>query len=215
VTAMAPESDRRISMHRHWTIGTFAAAALLLAAGNAGAQYAVSQLPALAPSPPTNIVLTVDDSGSMQWAYVPDGMADNIGTRRFNAASFNALAYNPKIIYPAPVMITSAGTQQLTSSFTAAPIDGFNTAAGTVDLSTNYQPTSSYSPGSTSQNCNCRDSSRSCRNTGCSRSCMAMPRNRRSSPDTSRSPDTTRRRGGSRGGSRGRSRGGSRGRSRG
>jgi len=49
-------------------------------------------------------------------------------------------------------MITSAGTQQLASSFTAAPIDGFNTAAGTVDLSANYQPTSSYSPGSSSQN---------------------------------------------------------------
>ena len=142
-------------MHRSWPIPTIAgvtrAAALMLLAGNACGQYAVSQLPALTPSPPTNIVLTVDDSGSMQWAYVPDGMSSNIGTRRFNAGTFNALAYNPKIFYPAPVMITSTGTQQLASSFTAAPIDGFNTAAGTVDLSTNYQPTSSYSPGSSSQ----------------------------------------------------------------
>ncbi|HEX7136764.1 MAG TPA: hypothetical protein VF219_02915, partial [Vicinamibacterales bacterium] len=139
-------------MHKPWTIGTATAAAvLMLAAGNASAQYAVSQLPALTPSPPTNIVMTVDDSGSMQWAYVPDSMGDNAGTRRFDAGSYNALAYNPNITYPAPVMITSAGTQQLTSSFTAAPIDGFNTAAGTVDLSTNYQPTQSYSPGSSSQ----------------------------------------------------------------
>src|SRR5690348_6430160 len=139
-------------MQKTWTIGTApAAAVLMLAAGSACAQYAVSQLPALTPSPPTNIVMTVDDSGSMQWAYVPDSMGNNTGTRRFNAAYFNSLAYNPSITYPPPVMITSAGTQQLTSSFTAAPIDGFNTAAGTIDLSVNYQPTSSYSPGSTSQ----------------------------------------------------------------
>jgi len=141
-------------MHRTWTTGTAsaAAAALMLVAGDAGAQYAVSQYPALTATPPTNIVMTVDDSGSMQWAYVPDSMSGNVGTRRFNAGTFNALAYNPNITYPAPVMITSAGTQQLASSFTAAPIDGFNTAAGTVDLSANYQPTSSYSPGSSSQN---------------------------------------------------------------
>jgi type IV pilus assembly protein PilY1 len=141
-------------MHRTWTIGTAAATAagaLMLAGGSAHAQYAVSQLPALTPAPPTNIVMTVDDSGSMQWAYVPDSMGGNTGTRRFNAGSFNALAYNPNIVYPPPVMITSAGTQQLISSFTAAPIDGFNTATGAVDLSTAYQPTSSYSPGSTNQ----------------------------------------------------------------
>lgn len=143
-------------MHRPWPLKSILTAAarttaLMLVGGNAFAQYAVSQSPPLSLTPPTNIVMTVDDSGSMQWAYVPDSMGGNKGTRRFNAASFNALAYNPNIVYPPPVMITSAGTQQLTSSFTAAPIDGFNTATGAVDLSTAYQPTSSYSPGSTNQ----------------------------------------------------------------
>jgi hypothetical protein len=102
-------------MHRTWTIGTAAATAagaLMLAGGSAHAQYAVSQLPALTPAPPTNIVMTVDDSGSMQWAYVPDSMGGNTGTRRFNAGSFNALAYNPNIVYPPPVMITSAAADK-------------------------------------------------------------------------------------------------------
>jgi type IV pilus assembly protein PilY1 len=142
-------------MHRPWPTRTLACAgralALMSLAGSAGAQYAVSQLPALTPAPPTNIVMTVDDSGSMQWAYVPDGMGNNTGTRAFLAATFNALSYNPKIVYPPPVMITGAGAQTLVSSFTAAPIDGFNTATGTVDLSSAYRPTASYSPGSTNQ----------------------------------------------------------------
>jgi len=68
-------------MHRTWTTGTAsaAAAALMLVAGDAGAQYAVSQYPALTATPPTNIVLTVDDSGSMQSAYVPDSMSATSG----------------------------------------------------------------------------------------------------------------------------------------
>ncbi|HEX4585911.1 MAG TPA: PilC/PilY family type IV pilus protein [Burkholderiaceae bacterium] len=142
-------------MHRSWPTQTIAGAAhvavWMLLAGNAGAQYAVSQLPVLTPSPPTNIVMMIDDSGSMQSAYVPDGFDQYSGTRRFNAGTFNALAYNPAIHYPAPVIITSSGMQQLVSSFTAAPIDGFYSAAGMVNLSTNYQPTASYQPSQSGQ----------------------------------------------------------------
>jgi type IV pilus assembly protein PilY1 len=123
--------------------------ALVLLAHAASAQYAVSQLPYLTPNPPTNVVMMVDDSGSMQWAYVPDQYGQYTNTRRFNSAYFNSLAYNPAILYvdPTPTLIAygalPAGSQ---ISFSAAPIDGFNPSAGTVNLSSNYQPTSSYSP---------------------------------------------------------------------
>jgi len=126
-------------------------ALLMLLAGNAWAQYAVSQLPALAPNPPTNIVIMMDDSGSMQWAYVPDAYGACTGTRRFNAGTFNTLAYNPNLVYPAPTILTPSGAQTLTSSFTAALIDGFNASGGTVDLSSGYQPTASSRPGSSGQ----------------------------------------------------------------
>jgi type IV pilus assembly protein PilY1 len=149
--------DRRDSMQRLWPIQipTVAAATrvavLMLLAGNAWAQYAVSQQPALVPNPPTNIVIMMDDSGSMQWAYVPDAYGACTGTRRFNAGTFNELAYNPNLVYPAPTILTSSGAQTLTTSFAAASIDGFNTGAGTINLSSGYQPTALSQPGSSGQ----------------------------------------------------------------
>jgi type IV pilus assembly protein PilY1 len=145
-------------MQRTWPIRVPTAAlatALILLAGRAGAQYTVSQLPYLTPNPPNNVVMMVDDSGSMQSAYVPDQYGQYTNTRRFNSAYFNSLAYSPAILYtdPTPILIANsvlaAGTQ---TSFAAAAIDGFNPSAGNVNLSSNYQATSSYSPGSSSQN---------------------------------------------------------------
>src|SRR5882762_7570358 len=131
------------------------AAVLMLLAGNAWAQYAVSQLPTLSTaSPPANLVLMVDDSGSMASAYVPDGMGSCAGSRRFNAANFNALAYNPTAHYTAPTLLDGSGSTPpaLTTSFTTAWIDGFN-QSGTlwVNLATGYQPTSTSAPGSSGQ----------------------------------------------------------------
>jgi type IV pilus assembly protein PilY1 len=147
-------------MHRPWRTKTITgaarAAALLLLAGNAWAQFAVSQQPVLSASPPANIVMLVDDSGSMRWAYVPDAYGACTGTRRFNAGTFNALAFNPNIVYEPPSIIDNTGTKvSLSTSFNAAWIDGFNTdttnGAQAVDLSTSYQPTASSAPGTTSQ----------------------------------------------------------------
>jgi type IV pilus assembly protein PilY1 len=144
-------------MHRPSPIRTIAAAATaaqVLLAGNAGAQYAVSQQPVLTPSPPTNVVLMLDDSGSMAWAFVPDAYGACTGYRRFNAGTFNALAYNPNIVYQSPTIITASGPQIQRTSFTAAWIDGFNTKganAVAIDLSSGYQPTASYSPGQSGQ----------------------------------------------------------------
>ena len=145
-------------MHRPLRIKTgiaAAAAALALLAGNAAAQYAVSQLPTLTAAPPTNVVVMMDDSGSMGWAFVPDPDGGCTGTRRFNAANFNGLAFNPNIVYQSPIILTPTGATKLTSGgFNAAWIDGFNTTASNsqqVNLATGYQPTASSAPGTTQQ----------------------------------------------------------------
>jgi type IV pilus assembly protein PilY1 len=154
-------------MHRSWPLDKFATtragiAVLALLAVDASAQYAVSQSPPMSVSPPTNIALTLDDSGSMKWAYVPDAFGACTGTRRFNAADFNGLAYNPKTAYYPPTVITSvayspsnavtdpvSGATTLTTSYTAAYIDGFNPGLGSINLTNGYQPTASYQPNGT------------------------------------------------------------------
>ena len=60
-----------------------------------------------------NIVLTLDDSGSMAWGYVPDNIGDNQpqtsrngstldATNRFKSSYFNGMYYNPSINYTPP-----------------------------------------------------------------------------------------------------------------
>ena len=129
---------------------------LMLLAGNAWAQYAVSELPTLGTgAKPANLVIMIDDSGSMQSAYVPDGMGNCAGTRRFNAANFNALAYDPTATYKAPTLLDGSGSAPppLSTSFTQAWLDGFNatSSGGSVNLATGYQPTAASQPGSSNQ----------------------------------------------------------------
>ncbi len=121
-------------------------------AGPVLAQYSISQNPMLAAAPPPpNVVLTVDDSGSMAWAYVPDSESQYPATAAFTSSAYNALYYNPATVYatppddtgqPVPVAQGAALT-----SFTSAYYDGFNPDQGALNLATNYTPTLSYSPG--------------------------------------------------------------------
>ena len=80
-----------------------------------------------------NILMVLDDSGSMDWDYLPDWANDtpnnysapttgsagadslwtpnssNLPAFLYYNSSFNGLAYNPAIVYSAPSMFTSAG----------------------------------------------------------------------------------------------------------
>lgn len=93
-----------------------------------------------------NITVTLDDSGSMARAYVPEicnGDSSNrcnlLDTSRYAKSShYNLLHYNPEVTYPVAKDATGA---DLETSFTAAARSGFDSALGTVDLSTNYRPT--------------------------------------------------------------------------
>ena len=191
----------------------FAGAALFLALGlvsaSASAALSIASSPLfLTISLPPNLVVLLDDSGSLQWAHAPDsdGTTGNavvpVGnapatatttktctayygsgkcktysyvttyacptgtvsagsgssmtcsgytytsvyipdTNHYKSSAFNPLAYNPLITYTAPY--TASGTQ-LTTSFTAAYVNGFDTALGTIDLATNYEATVDYNP---------------------------------------------------------------------
>ena len=130
------------------------AAALLLAAAAvpALAQFALSPVPPLVSAPPpTNLVLTIDDSGSMTSAFVPDFLGNQDAFVAFTSSDYNRLYYNPNIAYGIPP--NAAGLQasypSAATSFTAAYVDGFNPAPGTVvDLSAAYKATLKSTPGS-------------------------------------------------------------------
>jgi type IV pilus assembly protein PilY1 len=145
-----PSRGERRSMRA----GTFPAALLLAGAlfvgtlPTAHAQMSISQMPALVPTPPpANIVFTIDDSGSMTYAYVPDSVANYQSSAAFASSAYNSFYYNPAVTYNIPPDVNgnpvptakSCGTVTCASTtFAAAYYDGFNPDLGTVNLGTSY-----------------------------------------------------------------------------
>lgn len=83
-----------------------------------------------------NFMFTLDNSGSMQSSYVPDGMDANFGKRCFKNNIANALYFDPTAAYPAPkgyVGATDTTFDFPDVPFNAAPWDGFNVAANWRD----------------------------------------------------------------------------------
>ena len=82
-------------------------AALLLALTNTAtqaAEYDLSDTPlfTLAGVDP-NIVLTMDDSGSMAWSFMPTSVGNYPTTKRAKSAAYNKIYYNPEVFYDPPV----------------------------------------------------------------------------------------------------------------
>ena len=99
-----------------------------------------------------NMFFTLDDSGSMRWAYVPDSADSLSSTRRAKSSSFNPMYYNPSVTYPLPVRYANDGARhatQYSTTFTNASFNGFDTARGSVNLSNSYRATWTYNPNST------------------------------------------------------------------
>lgn len=113
----------------------------------------VAQVPLYLPTPlAPNVILTLDDSGSMAWAAVPDAIAEEgdkhtavKNSRRWKSAHFNPLYYNPHVTYVPPV---DEQGNPLQTSFTAALRNGFDPTRGVVNLSTSYRPMDVYNPAS-------------------------------------------------------------------
>ena len=127
---------------------------LSLCANAAAVWPTVAQLPLLGVNGTAdpNLVITLDNSGSMAWGFVPDAIgyiASGTGTaadsRRIHSSDFNSLAYDPSITYAIPQNPTNTGPAG-TVSFSAAPVNGFNSALGTLNLGTEYRPTNEQRP---------------------------------------------------------------------
>ena len=89
-----------------------------------------------------NLMLTLDNSGSMAWQFAPMSTSSKQGSNCFQNANYNRLYYNPNVTYIAP--IKPDGTRYADASYTAAWRDGFNTGAGTLNLSTSFPAVGNY-----------------------------------------------------------------------
>ncbi|MDZ4203006.1 MAG: PilC/PilY family type IV pilus protein [Gallionella sp.] len=70
-----------------------------------------------------NLMFIIDNSGSMDWEYMPDSVKNNDDKFCYRNNHYNGVYYNPNIIYALP--IKSDGSTYPASTFTAAKIDGF------------------------------------------------------------------------------------------
>ncbi|MDH1621351.1 PilC/PilY family type IV pilus protein [Pseudomonas chengduensis] len=119
---------------------------VLLSAANSYANVSQSPL-SLTIGVPPNILLTLDESGSMSWGYVPDSVENSVIsgssiTRLYAANAFNPMYYNPNTKYVIPPFFDESGSEvKLSTNFTSAPINGFRPGDGTLNLSDYYLPT--------------------------------------------------------------------------
>ncbi len=130
---------------KHYLRTPIALVTLLLSASLALSSYTLAAPVQLATSPlatssasvvQPNLMLMLDDSGSMDWDYMPDNTKNFSGKYGYNSSQCNGVYYNPTITYSPPV--DSTGASYANSSFTAAPVDGYVTGAATTDLSTSF-----------------------------------------------------------------------------
>jgi len=107
-----------------------------------------------------NLMFMLDDSGSMLWGYMPDGLRNQanfsrncysdspyagirpyrcrIKGNRFLASSYlNKVYYNPDIPYVPP--LKADGTGMDAADFTNAAVDGYSSFSARVDLSDDYR----------------------------------------------------------------------------
>lgn len=106
-------------------------------------------------SVPPNVLVSLDDSGSMNWGYIPDSVEGHEDLNAYKAASYNRLAYNPEVTYSPGV--NYLGEELPEADFNAAQLfwllQGGDTevdvyvaqvkatnAVEAVNLATNYRP---------------------------------------------------------------------------
>jgi len=120
-----------------------------------GATLDISQKPLiLSESVAPNLIFTLDDSGSMRWAFGPDDAGreespSNLrNTRRGMSSTTNPMYYNPSVTYRPPVKLNNDGSEVengYTSSFTTAYQNGFQTSYGSINLSNDYRVSWNFS----------------------------------------------------------------------
>ena len=113
-------------------------AALSLAAAPSQAAITLADSPLfLTVSVPPNITVTLDDSGSMARAYVPeicngdaDNTCDTLNNRYAKSSHYNKLYYDPAVTYPAGR--DANGAARRTTSNHSSTSSGSSAVAATV-----------------------------------------------------------------------------------
>jgi len=103
-------------------------------------QAAISQQPlSLTEGVAPNLLVTLDDSGSMAWEYAPDGRSNWGIALQSNAT--NSMYYNPNHSYRLPKRISLDGSGEVVvqeysapTDYAAVPVDGFNPNGSTSML---------------------------------------------------------------------------------
>ncbi len=91
-----------------------------------------------------NLMFVLDDSGSMNWDYLPDDAGNFAGNFGFNSNHCNGVYYDPGTPYKPPVDSSGLSYSDPTSSsylnntFTHAYKDGYKSSSGTADLNTDF-----------------------------------------------------------------------------
>ena len=146
-----------------------AAAGLCFAAASGAAGAALTDIasaPLRSAGAKPNIMLVLDDSGSMQWSYLGDsvktrGYANTVGYR---SASCNKLYYNPANSYLPP--LAADGAPVADASFGAAWLDGYLRADSDarVDLGSRFRAWRSFRNDPEAASWDCWDGAGHCEN---------------------------------------------------
>src|SRR5690606_7476794 len=105
----------------------------------------VSQQPlSLTEGVPPNILVTLDDPGSMARAYAPDNISSSSNRRPARSHTYNPLYYTQDATYIVPNKVSLVNGSVVvedypTPSFTSAYNDGFAQSGTKVDLSKDYR----------------------------------------------------------------------------
>src|SRR3954470_22765295 len=85
-----------------------------------------------------NLMFVLDDSGSMDWDYMPDNARNFAGRYGYQSSQCNGVFYNPAITYLPPVNSTGAPLNATATTFSAAYNDGYDLSQGTTNLNTQF-----------------------------------------------------------------------------
>lgn len=131
--------------HAHPRPSTLALIVSCFCAGTTAfaAELNISQLPpTLGQTLAPNILYIHDDSGSMTWAYMPDGRSiTNSNKNRYTSSTWNGMYFNPEVDYLPP--LDHEGVSLGNASFTSAWENGYlsNRNSYRRNLETNYRVT--------------------------------------------------------------------------
>lgn len=84
-----------------------------------------------------NIMFILDDSGSMDYAYLPDSVGNSKSGNCYKNHLYNRIYYDPTSTYAPPVY--ADGTSYPNASYNAAKTDGFNASSGTTNLNNQFR----------------------------------------------------------------------------